>query len=531
VFVATTQAQLLHDLIHAEVELNQFFSTFSGKTTTVQAVSQDLVTEFTGIAVQGLTASDSLSGDVRFFEHEVWGEWQPLYIVRSATDEAFLAGFRGDRVIKAIRFEIRFNVQPFSEVQIVSAGTFDQRLDDEGEDGIGQSSQKIGKSNDFVIQPPHIHRRKEWGAQPFRGNPIPLNRPSYDYMTLHHTAGFAAITLTEGLEQVRRIQDFHQNGRGWSDIGYQFLMDQEGRLYQGRPFLNKADPFDQGPRLVQGAHVGGANTGNIGVSLMGCYHPPAGTGCRDEMDLFAIDSLIVTFGFLSERYKVSPDQMKGHRDFNNTSCPGDNNYLMLPDFMTEVEDLLLRGNDVLGEGTLITRLDQSGTVRVKWAFLADYGIDSYVIQRREEDGNMIEIAGGKGAEDGIIADSPGVGKHTYMLFAKSDRGTQQRLAVDEISIEPSISSVLAQSFPNPASSEATVRYFIQGSGGIVSVGLFDLTGRLILTSESQHRESGEWYVTTLDTSTLSSGIYLYRILVDGFSSTVFKESKPLIVLR
>ncbi|MCY4205567.1 MAG: N-acetylmuramoyl-L-alanine amidase [Bacteroidetes bacterium] len=528
-FASTTHAQLLHDLIHAEVELDQLRVSSLGKIASVEATSLNLSEEFTGIALQGFTESDSLSGFIRFLEQGNWGEWQALYIVRSATDEAFLAAFRANYVLNASRFELRFEVDSSSELEILSVGSFDQRMDNEV--AIDLFSQKTKEINDFIIRAPHIQRRTDWGAQPFRGSPVPLNRPTYDYMTLHHTAGFAATTLNEGLEQVRRIQDFHQNGRGWSDIGYQFLMDQEGRLYQGRPFFDEAKPFDEGPRLAQGAHVGGANTGNIGVSLMGCYHPPEGVGCRDEMTLFAIDSLIVTFGFLSERYEVSPDQMRGHRDFGSTACPGDNNYHMLSDFMTKVEDLLLRGNDVLGEGTLTARLNQSGTVRVKWAFLADYGIDSYVIQRREEDGNVIEVTSGEGAEDGSIADSPSVGKHTYVLLAKSDRGIQQRLAVDEISIEPSISNVLTQSFPNPTSSETTVRYFIQGGSGIVSVGLFDLTGRLVLMGENQYRESGEWYVTTFDTSTLPSGIYLYRVLVEGFSSTVFKGAKPLIVLR
>lgn len=529
-FATTARAQLLHDIIHAEIELQSPEITFVGKTSTVSVVSQDLTAEFTGIALQGFTASDSLSGYVRFLEQdEIWGEWQTLYIVRSATDDAFLAAYRGDRVLKASRLEIRFEVSSSHEVHILSAGTFDWRLDDE--DGVGQSTQKTEESDDFLIRAPHIRRRTEWGAQPFRGTPIPLNRPSYDYMTLHHTAGFAATTLAEGLEQVRRIQDFHQNGRGWSDIGYQFLMDQEGRLYQGRPFLNESAPFDQGPRLAHGAHAGGANTGNIGISLMGCYHPPEGVGCRDEMTFSAIDSLVVTFGFMSERYDVPPDNMRGHRDFGSTACPGDNNYQMLSDFMLQVEDLLLRGNNLLGGGTIIARLNQSGIVGLKWEFTADYGIDEFVIQRREKDESVVEITRGEGAVDGSTIDLPSVGQHVYELIALSESGQRQRLAIDEISVGPEATNVLAQSFPNPTSNETTIRYFLEGESGVVSVEVFDLTGRVVMTGESQHRDSGQWYVTTLDASTLPGGVYLYRILVDGFASTVFKATKPLIVLR
>ena len=528
-FTATTRAQLLHDVIHAEVELLSSATISAGKTSTVSVISEDLAIEFTGVALQGFTASDRLSGSVRFFEQEDWGEWQSLYIVRSATDTAFLAAYRGEQVLEALRFELRFEVDSSDKLHLLSAGVFDHRLDDEDE--VGQSFRDVGGKEDFVIRAPRIRRRKEWGAQPFRGTPIPLNRPSYDYMTLHHTAGFAATTLAEGLQQVRAIQDFHQNGRGWSDIGYQFLMDQEGRLYQGRPFLNESAPFDQGPRLVQGAHAGGANTGNIGISLMGCYHPPEGARCRDAMTLPAIDSLVVTFGFMSERYDVSPEDMRGHRDFGSTSCPGDNNYRMISDFMLKVEDLLLTGNNLLGGGTIIARLNQSGVVGLKWEFTADYGIDEFVVQRREKDESTVEITRGEGAVDGNTIDVPSVGRHVYELVALNHSGQRQRLAIAEISVESELTSVLAQSFPNPTSSETTIRYFLAGESGVISIEVFDLAGRMVLAGENQHRESGEWYVTTLDASTLSGGIYLYRILVDGFATTVFNETKPLIVLR
>ena len=157
--------------------------------------------------------------------------------------------------------------------------------------------------------------RAAWGAESFRGTPIPLNRPDYVNITFHHTAGFGALTLEEGLQQVKNIQDFHQNGRGWSDIGYQFVMDRSGRLYQGRPFLNNGVPFEEGPPLAQGAHVGGHNTGNIGVSVLGCYHPPEGSSCRDQMTPAALDSLLTMFAYLVERYGAPPENIMGHRDF------------------------------------------------------------------------------------------------------------------------------------------------------------------------------------------------------------------------
>ena len=529
VLVASARAQLLHDMIHAEIELNPPEVAVAGKIATTRIVGQELSAPFTGIVLQGFTASDSLSGAVRFFENNTWGPWHPLYIVRSGTDEAFLAAYRGDMVRTASSLELRFQIDSAHELQFLRAGTFDQRLD--GQDTPSQQSQKTGQSDDFLITAPHLRRRAEWGAQPFRGTPIALNRPSYDYMTLHHTAGFSAGTLVEGLDQVRRIQDFHQNGRGWSDIGYQFLMDQEGRLYQGRPFLNEAAPFDQGPPLAHGAHAGGANTGNIGISLMGCYHPPEGSNCLDQMTEPAVDSLIATFGFLSERYGVSPKNMRGHRDFGNTACPGDNNYRMLPGLILRVEDLLITGNNLLGRAAMNARVDNEGIVTVKWAFTADFGIAEFIVRRRVGDDSTVRITSGAGAVDGRVIDTPGVGRHAYELWARSENGLEQRLALTDIDVEAAVGDFLTQSFPNPTSGQATVRYFLASESGITSIEVFDVTGKLMLTGEKQYREAGEWYVTHFNTSALPSGVYFYRILVDGFRGTVFEATQPLIVIR
>ncbi len=527
--VASARAQLLHDMIHAEIELNPPEVAVAGKVATTRVVGQELSAPFTGIALQGFTASDSLSGAVRFFENNTWGPWHPLYIVRSGTDEAFLAAYRGDKIRTASSIELQFQIDSAHELQILIAGTFDQRLD--GQDTPSQQSQKTGQSNDFLITAPHLRRRAEWGAQPFRGTPIPLNRPSYNYMTLHHTAGFSARTLVEGLDQVRRIQDFHQNGRGWSDIGYQFLMDQEGRLYQGRPFLNEAVPFDQGPPLAHGAHAGGANTGNIGISLMGCYHPPEGSNCLDQMTEPAVDSLIATFGFLSERYGVSPKNMRGHRDFGNTACPGDNNYRMLPGFILRVEGLLVTGNSLLGRAAMDARVDNEGIVTVKWVFTADFGIAEFIVRRRVGDDSTVRITSGAGAVDGRVIDTPGVGRHVYELWARSESGIEQRLALAGIDVEAAVGDFLTQSFPNPTSGQATIRYFLARESGITFIEVFDVTGKRMLTGEKQYREAGEWYVTHLNTSDLPSGVYFYRILVDGFGGTVFEATQPLIVIR
>src|SRR5262249_30661921 len=81
-----------------------------------------------------------------------------------------------------------------------------------------------------VARPP-VHARAEWGARP---NKEPYAPTAYTRITLHHTSGPQTKTLPESLREVRFIQDFHQDGRGWSDIAYHFLIDAAGNIFEGR---------------------------------------------------------------------------------------------------------------------------------------------------------------------------------------------------------------------------------------------------------------------------------------------------------
>jgi hypothetical protein len=101
-------------------------------------------------------------------------------------------------------------------------------------------------------------------------------------------------------QSVRSIQDFHLNGRGWSDIGYNFLVDTTGRIYEGRGWL------------VVGAHAPDHNTSGIGVCMIGRdgdATPAAKRAIRAVYD----EACRRTGRTLAKR---------GHRDVYATSCPG-----------------------------------------------------------------------------------------------------------------------------------------------------------------------------------------------------------------
>ena len=222
---------------------------------------------------------------------------------------------------------IRYFVKSISSITFLNGGLFLPEKTTKFTDS--NIDQMIPKRLD--VDKPKIISRAEWGAR----NPKYdySNHPYFNKMTLHHSAGWAATTLEEGKAAVKSIQEFHQDGRGWSDIGYHFLVDMGGNIYQGRP------------ETVLGAHVGGANTGNIGVCILGCYHPPESSiPCYDEMTYNSEQSLIQLYAWISDTYGVEPKLLKGHRDyFGTTSCPGNNVWSKLPELRSEISLFIMYG--------------------------------------------------------------------------------------------------------------------------------------------------------------------------------------------
>ncbi len=169
---------------------------------------------------------------------------------------------------------------------------------------------------------PEIVLRARWGAQPSTGIQVPH---SPYRMTLHHTAMQRTVTLEEGAAEMRFIQDFHQNARGWRDIAYHFLVNDSGYIYQGVP------------EAYVGTHTGGANTGNIGLSMMGNFE-------EDQVPLLMLEACIKLFSYLSFSHQITPDSLLGHRDYNPTTrCPGKNGYALLPAIRNSIRQNLADG--------------------------------------------------------------------------------------------------------------------------------------------------------------------------------------------
>ena len=527
--VNVSSAQILADMVDSFTELGPETATVTGKRAFVQHTSDLVGRRFTGVMVELGTDDDQVAGFFRFQTDGLWSDWTAAKITFSASGGTAVASYRQDQPIGATRFEFQAETSSESLTVVRNAGVFDNSQD---EDRLPASDiAPLFGSKTGAIVPPRLITRAQWGAQPFRlGSPVPLASGAYEFMTMHHAAGYSAETEEQGKAQMRAMQKLHQDDRGWSDIGYQFAIDRGGRLYQGRPFMDNSTTLEQVPVLARGAHVGEQNTGNIGVVIMGCYHPPEGSNCAQQMTPAAYETYKVLFAFLSERYGVAPSLIRGHRDFSSTACPGDNNYVLLPQLRVHVANLLEFGNEPLGEAEITADISSSNRVDLTWNVAQDFGIDSLYVERINSLGVTRLVL--NAFDSNSFSDVPQIGESsvTYALIASGTDGRKQELARIELQVEDPSSYLLATAFPNPASVTTQFRYFLSVEG-IVHLSLLDALGREIREWNTGFQEADQWYSQTVDVSSITPGMYFFRIRVSGFSGTAFDKTQPIIVTR
>lgn len=151
----------------------------------------------------------------------------------------------------------------------------------------------------------------------------PLQYPEkVSKIIIHHTA--TSNNLDNPRQALRDIYYWHTISRGWGDIGYNYIIDQQGNIYEGR----------YGGDGVVGAHAGPANVGSIGIAVLGNYEEnevpePVISSLTALIKAKATKYGIDTMGTSMFRGENSPNVM-GHRDVMSTSCPGGNLYDLLP---------------------------------------------------------------------------------------------------------------------------------------------------------------------------------------------------------
>jgi len=199
------------------------------------------------------------------------------------------------------------------------------------------------------LRPDDLRPRRAWGADKRLRNGDPAYNRTIKQVHVHHTVNGNGYSRADVPGLIRGMYRYHTQNLGWSDIGYNFLVDRFGRSWVGRA----GGP----PRPVRGAHTLGFNHSSTGVAVIGNLE----TKRPKRVVITAIVQLAAwklhkygrhprgwtkVWSHGSDRFpagtRVRLRVIDGHRDTNYTACPGKYLYKRLPDIRRRAGDRIQR---------------------------------------------------------------------------------------------------------------------------------------------------------------------------------------------
>ena len=311
-----------------------------------------------GVTWDGASTKSAVTVQLRVRESGTWSSWETLEgddpapdpgskdargaSGRSATEPFFTAGSDGVQV----RVDTADGSTP-TGVQAVLVDSREVPADAAAQatstpagkapaaGGTTATTSTVGPQVTAAVPPvtpvPPIRLRAAWGADESLKTCIADTDSSMLVGFVHHTVNLNTYTADEVPALIRAIYAYHVQGQGWCDIGYNFLVDKFGRMWEGR-----YGGIDKG---VVGAQVGGFNSESFGVSAIGNFsevQPPAvmvdsiAQILAWKLSLIGRDPRgagLVTSGGGGSLFPagqvVAMNTISGHRDAWATGCPGD----------------------------------------------------------------------------------------------------------------------------------------------------------------------------------------------------------------
>ncbi|HSK27768.1 MAG TPA: FG-GAP-like repeat-containing protein [Jiangellales bacterium] len=295
----------------------------------VPVVAQSSVVPVTGFGVVGVawdsdTAARPESVSVRTRTDGRWSDWTIVPVHdEHAPDGAEAEGARAgsDPIV----------VGEVDDVQVRVAGEGEAPADAEVvvvDPGRGPADATVGTAAagtaTAAAARPQILTRADWGADESK-----RGAPTYGTVRgafVHHTVNANNYAAADVPSIIRGIYAFHVNGRGWKDVGYNFLVDRFGRVWEGR--------YGGVDRAVVGAHTAGYNDVAFAMSAIGNFEtvaaPDAVVDAYGRLFAWKLGLHGVTATGTTVLNGRTFQKISGHRDAASTACPGRYLYERLP---------------------------------------------------------------------------------------------------------------------------------------------------------------------------------------------------------
>jgi len=222
----------------------------------------------------------------------------------------------------------------------------------EGDEALGRSTADRG-SRVGLVPRPNLHGRRQWGAQESWRDGHPRYNHTIKQVHVHHTVNSNRYHRRDVPALIRGMYRYHTRYLGWSDIGYNFLVDRFGRIWTGRA--------GGASRPVRGAHTLGFNSTSAGVAVIGNFElvrPPdavldaVAAVAAWKLQPYDRDPLgsVRVWSHGSDRFragrKVRLPTIDGHHDTNRTACPGRHLYHHIGDIRHRTAALIRRYSKV-----------------------------------------------------------------------------------------------------------------------------------------------------------------------------------------
>lgn len=281
---------------------------------------------------------------MRFRNAGRWSSWETVHEdghpARGRRFSALASG--GD----AAAFQVRGQAQ---DVEAVAINTTDGRRT--------RTVTLTGPAASAELAQPAVITRAQWGADEswrFNADGSETWAPAFyptQKLVVHHTA--TKNDDPDPAATVRAIYRYHAIDKGWGDIGYNFLVDAQGRVYKGRwsaPAGSTTGDTTTGEDAdgngVTAAHVSGSNSGTMGVAVLGDYE-------KAQLPSAARSTLVDHLAWEAQRHGLDPEatstyvnpvngttkdieNISAHKDWGSTLCPGRNLYSQLDSIRSDV---------------------------------------------------------------------------------------------------------------------------------------------------------------------------------------------------
>jgi len=271
---------------------------------------------------------------VRTRDADGWGRWTDLHPLSDgpADSAAEATGVHGTELrwvgpSDAAQVRTDGPAPPGLDLVLIDPGT---RASDRTATPVAAREARTARKATDGVPKPELLSRAAWGADNSLRNGSPAYGSSLKQVHVHHTVTGNDYARADVPALIRGMYEYHTRSLGWFDLGYNFLVDRFGRAWVGRS--------GGAGRKVQGAHTLGFNHSSVGIAVIGNHEEGAVRG-RVLTTIAAIAAWkldkagrpratgnVTVTSKGSDRFpagqRVRLPVVDGHRDTNETACPG-----------------------------------------------------------------------------------------------------------------------------------------------------------------------------------------------------------------